>query len=297
MESIMIDTHSCPEPEELAALIDGALAEAERQKILAHANNCDLCMELLGDAMHTLDALDEAHPETAEKPAAKARGNVTRFPGVTYLSGAMAVAALLLLTFNLDLFRAGDPVWEVADLNGQQHLRQAAEQLRRNTLLQFRLPVVSDEAVLKHTSNMRDGSEDPGRKDSAFQTSLTKALEAFDQASRKNSDYLPAKRHRLAALLLADRAPDALGSIDPNIDDEAYRHLHALALFQLNDTSGAIAQMEQLPWQTTPDMAYNLARMLIKDEQIDRAKAALRIFLELEPEGSYAREARRYLGE
>ena len=54
----MNNTHSCPEPEELAALIDGELTGNERREILAHIENCELCSALLGDAMHRGSAID-----------------------------------------------------------------------------------------------------------------------------------------------------------------------------------------------------------------------------------------------
>src|SRR5688572_20415835 len=60
----------CPADERLAAYLDGALGDAGRDAIEAHAAACDACRDTLAEAAHALAGASEA---VAPPPAALAR--------------------------------------------------------------------------------------------------------------------------------------------------------------------------------------------------------------------------------
>src|SRR5262249_602691 len=92
----------CPEPEQLAAYIDGRLPPAERTEVERHLVGCADCRDIVGDAFAETSA-----------PATVIRPKTTRWIAVT--AGALAAAAAIVMVVRLQGPRSAD-VPEIAKL-------------------------------------------------------------------------------------------------------------------------------------------------------------------------------------
>jgi hypothetical protein len=97
----------CPAIEDIAALAEGRLAGADRERVIAHVADCSECRELLAATMHTLEELEgeagatvHAFGEAAGR-AAQARG---RRPWAIPL---LAAAACLIAVSSLVVHQMG----------------------------------------------------------------------------------------------------------------------------------------------------------------------------------------------
>jgi len=90
----MGDSHSCPEPEVLAAYVDRGLSLAERSRVDRHLASCPQCLALVAGVVRTVADVSEfmPHAEPAVETASRAG---TRRTLVGVLAAAAAVIAVL----------------------------------------------------------------------------------------------------------------------------------------------------------------------------------------------------------
>ena len=86
-----MESLTCPDPETLAAFVDGRLSAAERETVLVHLDSCRACREIVAEAAAVLDDLD------AQDGATETTGSVRGWPGKWWMYGALPLAASLLL--------------------------------------------------------------------------------------------------------------------------------------------------------------------------------------------------------
>ncbi len=79
----MAELTRCPDLEQLAALLDGRLTDAERSQLLSHIDSCESCFEVFGEAARFVA---ESEQQAAVWPSGRYR-----------MLAALAAAALLML--------------------------------------------------------------------------------------------------------------------------------------------------------------------------------------------------------
>lgn len=108
-------TERCPEPEVLAAFLDGALDEVNAAAVRRHAGTCDACFDLLRESSAVLEDVADAGADAAAGPATVATVPDARSPEVRRRSRlprwATAAAAILVVGMTFVGYR----VWRAPD--------------------------------------------------------------------------------------------------------------------------------------------------------------------------------------
>jgi Putative zinc-finger len=107
------ETPTCPTDEDLAAFLDGMLAEPERARIIAHLADCESCYEIFAGAAHFMQDDVPVEKEVPVAAYASPRGRLLPFPfnkegaGVARRWGipAAAAAAMLVLWVGFTEYR------------------------------------------------------------------------------------------------------------------------------------------------------------------------------------------------
>ncbi len=242
--------------------------------------------------------------------------DVFRF-GVRLVQLGRYADALVLL----ERFRTRFPGREVLNNVGLAHLQLALRFLAAcdpSQYLRFKLPTILDPDTLA-SSTAGIGYVPQVRAPGAprlnctasgrFQAPWSEAVRSFRLARESDPSYVPAFVNLATALLVAGNGTEALNETNSALRLEPRSHAaslqRAVALYLLGsendlDTDGAaIESLRQLQAAdgTSADVAYDLARVLSERGRPAAASQAWRRFLALEPYGSYATEASRWLPE
>ena len=221
----------------------------------------------------------------------------------------------------LERFRTRFPGREVLNNIGLARLQLALRFLAAcdsSQYMRFRLPLIVDPETLAAgaaTLGPIPHVRAPGSSSlnctasAAFHTQWSEAVRSFQLARERDPWYALAYLNLATALLVAGNGTEALNEansalkLDPG--NRAASLQRAVALYVMGnendlDTVGpAIEALRELQAaeSTSADVAYDLARVLTERGRPATASQAWQRFLALEPSGSYAAEALRWLPE
>ncbi|MDJ0839098.1 MAG: tetratricopeptide repeat protein [Acidobacteriota bacterium] len=274
----------CPEPSDLAALMEGSLEGEERTRVIAHVVSCEDCNEIVADTLHVLA---EHPPEEHGPPSTPGSGEVRTFPGGRWSflgGGLLAAAAVLIIGFSVN--------WDSVDTKdvfnrATIHLAEQGANLPRFYLTE---DLGSAWAVYKPKRSVPTGI-------------VTEDLHGYmDQLQKAGSRI----RYRRAMLYILNNEPLlAYGELE---DDKGGTPeqicLQATAVYlvalnknhqeMLDDAVNLLREASRL-YPGNPMIHYNLARILEETNRSEEAKELWRRFLELESQGPYAENARESL--
>jgi tetratricopeptide (TPR) repeat protein len=211
----------------------------------------------------------------------------------------------------LQAFQPEFPSREVFSAIGLSHLTLAQRTLAScdpAAARAVRLPTLVDPEPRGGRGALR-GPADDCRRSAAFRRFSDEAVRHLEQATRLDPAYVAARVNLASALLLSGSAARALAEAESALRAEPASieatNVKALALSAYGAESGVetgsfaldllSAQRARSPADALT--AFNLAALLDARGRSAAARDAWRAFLALEPEGPWAQEARRRLGD
>lgn len=275
----MMRNAKCPDPQALAAFIDGIVFDAEHADLCEHVRLCDTCLEVVGLAIET-------RPDDAAivRPNARLGARRRWLPAV---AAAAMIAFVVFVSVGRDRSFRRDPITLLID---------AAPRDRRTME-----PRVSGFPWAPYADAMRGAeSRSPGE--------LRLVGEAGAVLERTENDSSIVGRHAAALACLFSAQPReasaklrsiALTSRDPKIWADLAAALHMSATTEGNSrrfnealaaSDAALAIDPQLP-----EALFNRALILESLHLDDRARAAWERYLAVDPSSPWAKEARYHL--
>lgn len=215
-------------------------------------------------------------------------------------------ALLLLSRFNEKF-----PSREVFNNIGLAHFQLAVKILsvcNESQVLHFKLPTIVDTESLVKSINVRSSGSESCIKSDMMQKHMHEAIRNFEAARDRDPLYLPVFVNLSSVYLLSGEYSKALAIVDEGLAvNSQYPELlnnKALALYLFGkatsiETADNALDMLRLASEKDPsltDSVYNTAAILRDRGRNAAANVILEHFLQLENNGLFADQARKYLG-
>jgi tetratricopeptide (TPR) repeat protein len=278
MNAAITEMTHCPEPETLAAFVDGRLNTAERQEVMKHMAECAECRDNV--LLSTEIVAMEAPVANVEAPAANVVQPWFGWKRIVPLAAAASIAVLIAIpsvrerAFNGDPMRPVVKAWQTA--------------VERPTAAR-----VSVEGPHKQAKRTMRGDSETETEDYATLQALAKATErAAKKESLENLHALG-----LAQMLAGERqeAVKTLEKAEAMAPNSSAALLNDLAAAYLGDAKYQEAlEAADRAWmiEQIPVAAWNRALALERLGQDAAAKAAWETYLKMEPSPEWAKEVR-----
>jgi tetratricopeptide (TPR) repeat protein len=271
------DRNGCIDAETLAAFMDGTCLPSERTRIERHLVGCRACYDIFIEAAQTQADIENVLPYGRTAPSRS----------LWWMAAGAAAAAVLAATWL--------GVRALPGARAQQHLRALVSATGPSRFAQARLaeplPWAPPPSVLRGAATRVPPPP-----------TIETLGSAIDELARTHPSRETLHASGLA-LLARQRVDEAVATLlaasATAPDDEIIRVDLAAALLEQN-TSDSIARARVLVEQTLAREPNNLPAtfdlaLLLERIDRDRAAAAWRRYLEVDPTGSWAEEAKAHL--
>jgi len=278
----------CPEPERLAALAEGRVAEPARSALMAHLDGCAQCHTVFAETVRALAEEPAMTEPTSPKPEPAAEPRRFR-PRWWIMAAPLAAAAAIYLAFTV--LRPDYPANAYQTAMAQVALRDGSR------VLEFAFPTEVDALDQARTLRSASGWEPSG--DVAWLDSVGLLEDWIATQSNHRRGHLD-----LASLYLVGGNPDlALAVIQPFAEDRPNdaeaQALLVLARYRADILSlqQAAARMDHLAkrFPNSAMIAYNLAELLGQQGNDAEAKRCRQRYLSLAEDGPRADHARELI--
>jgi tetratricopeptide (TPR) repeat protein len=283
-----------PEPQILAAFLDGTLDDATRREVADHIETCDECLTVIGETARMLDeeeAVENVVPmhgaaaATATPPAAPAAARPPRRPRPRpwmYLAAAIAIIAISAMFLRTLIFR--DPVDDLIRASRSLATRPVEGRLAGFDYAPYRVPrsVGDDDEIDSELVRLQSVAGDV----------IEKNASAARNARRQHAAGVAALMsdgHRDDALPFLIRATE----LDPH--NARYWNDLAVAWNDARRHRDALRALERAIQIDASDRAarFNLAVTYERLGDKLHADAAYSAYLTLDPSSPWAEDARR----